>query len=112
MSYSRNKYRCLLKPHNQNVIVSHDNNIPNYRYPCYPGPYPGYPCIGPEPYVNQQKQNLEQNQSQDKPFPIPHVYPYGPYSGYYPGSYLGPYPGPYSGYYPGPRHQVYKIFFF
>jgi hypothetical protein len=54
-SYSRNKYRCLLKPHNQNVIVSHDNNIQsNYRYPCiYPdGPYyPGYPCIRPEPYI-------------------------------------------------------------
>ena len=107
MSYSRNKYRCLLKPHNQNVLVSHDNNIQtNYRYPCYPGPYPGYPCIGPEPYINQQKpQNLEQTQTpeQDKPFPIPHVYPYGPYSGFY-GPYSGfssPYYGPYSGYYPG-----------
>ena len=71
-SYSRNKYRCLLKPHN--VIVSHDNNIPNpHLYPCYPGPYPGYPCIGPEPY------------NKDKPIPTPH-YGYGPYG--YPG---GPY---------------------
>ncbi len=119
MSYSRNKYRCLLKPHNQNVIVSHDNNIQsNYRYPCiYPdGPYyPGYPCIGPEPYkINQQKpQNLEQTKGQDKPFPIPHVYPYGPYGGY--GLY-GPYGGygPYVGYgpyggYPGPYPYSQKI---
>ena len=94
-SYSRNKYRCLLKP-NQNVIVSHDNNIqPNYRYPCiYPdGPYyPGYPCIGPEPL----------NKTQDKPVPIPHIYPYGPYSGPYSGPYPGYYPGGpyYPGYYP------------
>jgi hypothetical protein len=110
MSYSRNKYRCLLKPHNQNVIVSHDNNIQsNYRYPCIysDGPYyPGYPCIKPEPYINQQNpQNLEQNQShqsqgQDKPFPIPHVYPYGPYGGYGPYGSYGPYGGygPYRGY--------------
>jgi len=50
MSYSRNKYRCLLKP---NVIVSLDNNIKN-QYPqgqnrqgpqphIYPYSYPGYP---------------------------------------------------------------------
>ncbi len=115
MSYSRNKYRCLLKPHNQNVIVSHDNNIQsNYRYPCiYPdGSY--CPCIGPEPYINQEKpQNLEQSQGQNKPFPIPHVYPYGPYGGY--GGYgpYGPY-GPYGAYgpyggYPRPYPYSQKI---
>jgi hypothetical protein len=100
MSYSRNKYRCLLKPCNQNVIVSHDNNIQsNSRYPCiYPdGPYyPGYPCIGPEPL----------NKTQDKPIPIPHVYPYGPYPGPYPGYYPN---GPYPGYYPGPYPYSQKI---
>ena len=74
MSYSRNKYRCLLKSNNQNVIVCDDNNIkkpipqpqigPYFGY--YPGPY--YPGIGS----------------------------YGPYGPYYPGPY-GPYgPYPYS----------------
>jgi hypothetical protein len=103
MSYSRNKYRCLLKPHNQNVIVSHDNNIqnPNSRYPCiypYPGigpDYPGYPCIGPYPYAQMQQEN--QPLPIPKPTPQPHLYPYGPY---YPGIdpyYSGPYYGPYYG---------------
>jgi hypothetical protein len=47
MSYSRNKYRCLLRPHNQNVIVSHDNNI-------QPNPIPNphfYPCVDPYPGI-------------------------------------------------------------
>ena len=126
-SYSRNKYRCLLKPHNQNVIVSHDNNIqnpiPNSHYPCiYPdGPYyPGYPCIGPYPYA-QKMQQEDQNQPSipkptppiPKPTPQPRLYPYGPYPGigpyypgigpYYPGYPGGPYyGGPYPGYPNGP----------
>ena len=124
-SYSRNKYRCLLKPHNQNVIVSHDNNIqppnPNpHFYPCldpYPGIepyYPGYPCIGPYyPYAQKMQQEPDQNQPPipkptlpiPKPTPQPRLYPYGPYPGagigpYYGGPYYG---GPYYGgpYYPG-----------
>ena len=127
MSYSRNKYRCLLKPHNQNVIVSHDNNIqppnPNpHFYPCldpYPGIepyYPGYPCIGPYyPYAQKMQQEPDQNQPPipkptlpiPKPTPQPRLYPYypgGPYPGYYPG---GPY---YPGYYPnGPYPYSQKI---
>lgn len=118
MSYSRNKYRCLLKPHNQNVIVSHDNNIqnPNYRYPCiypdgpYPGVgpyYPGYPCIDPYPYA-QMEQEPEQKPPSipkptppiPKPTPQPRLYPYGPYSGVYPGYYSGAYRA-YGPYYPG-----------
>ena len=78
-SYSRNKYRCLLKP---NVNVFHlDSNIPNqnqkpqpriypygypygysgypYGYPAYgyPGGYPGYHMY---PYV-EKKYNLKEN---------------------------------------------------
>lgn len=109
-SYSRNRYRCLLKPHNQNVIVSHDNNIQsNSRYPCiYPdGPYyPGYPCINP--YAQKMQQDQNQPPSIPKPTPPiptptpqPRLYPYGPYypgiGPYYPGGpyYGGPYPGLY-----------------
>jgi len=51
-SYSRNKYRCLLRP-NHNVIVSDDNiNEPKptpqpHIYPYgYPGIYPGYGYSG------------------------------------------------------------------
>jgi hypothetical protein len=116
MSYSRNKYRCLLKPHNQNVIVSHDNNIqnPNSRYPCiypYPGigpDYPGYPCIGPYPYAQMQQENQPPIPTPPilKPTPQPRLYPYGPYSdGPYSGG-LYPY-GPYSAYYPGPYSGPY-----
>jgi hypothetical protein len=129
MSYSRNRYRCLLKPHNQNVIVSLDNNIqpnpipnPNLNphfYPCidpYPdiGPYyPGYPCIGPYPYAQKMEEEPDQNQPSipkptppiPKPTPQPRLYPYGPYSGVYPyGPYSGVYPGYYSGAYGGPYY--------
>ena len=64
MSYSRNKYRCLLGP-NKNVIVCDDNNIkPKPRPHIYPydGFYPydpyGYPRYlpgylpRPIPYVD------------------------------------------------------------
>lgn len=110
MSYSRNKYRCLLRPHNQNVIVSNDNNI----QPPNPIPNPHfYPCIYPgiEPYYPyaQMQQEPVQNQPSipkptppiPKPTPQPHLYPYGPYSGVYPGYYSGAYGGPY---YPGPYY--------
>ena len=74
-SYSRNKYRCLLRP-THNVIVSDDNinepnpipkphiypygypyNYPGYGYPGYGYGYPdyvyGYPGIRPYPYVEK-----------------------------------------------------------
>jgi len=51
MSYSRNKYRCLVKP---NVIVSLDNNIQRQQFQERQGPQPhiypfnpyGYPYRG------------------------------------------------------------------
>lgn len=67
-SYSRNKYRCLLKP---NVNVFHlDNNIQNQQNPK-PRIYPyGYPSVYPGGYP-------------------------GFYPGFYPGGYSGGYPYPY-----------------
>jgi hypothetical protein len=83
-SYSRNKYRCLLKP---NVNVFHlDNNIPSpvlnpgpqprfypypgYDYPGYNYPYPGnylYPRYDYRyPYVEKDKPKSDKSKS-DKP---------------------------------------------
>jgi hypothetical protein len=121
MSYSRNKYRCLLGPSNQNVIVSNDNNIklkptpqPNIYpydgvYPCY-GPYGPYGLYGgypgylprPIPYVDTMppisSDNPEPNPTPEQTIKPNIMYPY--YDGLYPG--LG-YPG-YGGLgYPGYR---------
>ena len=92
MSYSRNKYRCLLKP---NVIVSIDNNIKNQDS-----------CV-----QNEQRPQFQQFQKNQGP--QPRIYPYGPYSyPYAPSSYGYPgygYPGyGYPGYgYPGSGYPMY-----
>ena len=87
MSYSRNKYRCLLKS-NQNVIVSNDNNIkpkpmPHiYPYDPYIGSYPyGYPNIGPYSYPSGYPNSYLYGYPNSYPSGYPIGYPIGyPYS--------------------------------
>lgn len=122
MSYSRNKYRCLLRPSNQNVIVCNDNNINKLKSPFKPIPHM-YPYDGfysgyepyryprylprPFPYVDTMQPIIDPELNPTpKPTPKPNImYPYyydGLYPGYggYPG-YRGYFPGYESGYFPG-----------